>query len=463
MYKIMNCPLDTKEDKFNIIIPPKTAEKLNLTDESNVTLQCGAKSIDASSSISSEPDLSDEAIWLSQNTLEELLLPENIEICVQTIGDGRIIKIGPVIGILTESYIIRNHKKGRFIREDLNCFAEAGNKIGGLIYIFSLNKIDLENKRILGYVPQMNKSKVMSWQEQWVPIPDAIHNRIKISPLSPGYKKINAISNLIPNLKIINRTNKIYKWTIQKILRKDNKAKEYLPKTLLFKGINTLAKMLQEFPFVYLKPVGRSLGLGIIKIEKDGSDKYTAKFWRRGKMYSLGGSLTDILPKLSTLMGKRTYIAQEGIPLATYKGNIFDIRVSVQKDETNTWSISRWKVRVAAPRSIVTNLSAGGTTGSTNQLMDSVFKDDASKISNDINAACLTICKAIENKISGIGDIGLDIGVTEGGKVYFIEANFREHRFISASDEDTESLENTIKKPIYYLNYLYKIQLQNHI
>jgi glutathione synthase/RimK-type ligase-like ATP-grasp enzyme len=455
-YRIMIYPFETKANEFNIIIPLKTAEKLNLTDKSNTTLQFGARSIMASVSISSEADLTDELIWLSRNTLEELLIPENIEICVQIKDQGDIIKFGPVIGVLTERFILEDHKRGHSTRESLNCYAEAGNNIGGLIYIFSLNKIDLNNKRIMGYVPVMNKTTVAKWQEQWLPIPDAIHNRIKISPSSSYYKKLDEISRLVPDFNIINRTTKIYKWTVQKILEKERKAKVFLPKTLLFKGISTLTKMLQEFPFIYLKPVGRSLGLGIIRITKDGSDAYTAKYRRRSKLYSLSGNLEEILPKLRSLMGKRTYIVQQGIPLATYNGNIFDLRVSVQKDETNTWTLSRWKVRVAAPSSIVTNISAGGTGAHINQVMDVVFKEEASKIMNDIKAASLTICKAIENKISGIGDIGLDIGITEGGKIYFIEANFRELRLNGGNAEDPENWKSTFKKPIYYLNYLYK-------
>lgn len=461
-YKITSCPFETKDDEFNIIIPLKTAEKFNLLDKNNTTIQCGARSLNVSVTISLEPDLTDEVLWLSGNALKELLIPENIEICVQIIGHGDIIKFGPIIGILTERFILKDHKKGRPIREAFNCYAEAGNKIGGLIYIFSLNNIDLDNKRIMGYVPLMNKSMIIKWQEQWLPIPDAIHNRIKILPSSSMYKKINKLSELVPAINVINRTTKVYKWRIQKILVKDRTAKKYLPKTLLLKGIDTLTKMLQEFPFIYLKPVGRSLGLGIIKITKDGSNEYTAKYRKIGKLHSLSGSLTEMLPKLSVLMGKRTYIVQEGIPLATYNGNIFDLRVSVQKDETGTWSLSRWKVRVAAPNSIVTNISAGGTGAHINQIMDSVFKEDAPKILNDVKTACLNICRSIENKISGIGDIGLDIGITKGGKIYFIEANFRELRLNGGSAEDLENWKSTFKKPIYYLNYLYKIQLQNH-
>lgn len=460
-FKIISCPFEIKKCKFNIEIPLKTAEKLNLTGKNNITLQCGARSLNASITINSHPYLSYEVLRLSKNTLEELLMPEGMEIYVQVIGDGDIIKFGPVIGILTEGFILQDHKKGRHIREAFNCYAEAGNKIGGLIYIFSLNNIDLDNKRILGYLPLINDSAVINWHEQWLPIPDAIHNRIKISSSSPEYNKLDEILKLIPSANIINRTTSVYKSKIQKILRKDQKAREYLPKTLLFKGIDTLAEMLQEFPFIYLKPVGRSLGLGIIKISRTGSYEYNAEYHNKSKSYLLSGNLTEIWPEVKKVMGKRAYIVQEGIPLATYKGNIFDLRVSMQKDETGTWSLSRWKVRVAAPNGIVTNISAGGTGVHIIKVMNSVFKEDTPEIMNDIKAACLIICSAIENKISGIGDLGLDIGITKDEKIYFIEANFRELRLNGGNAEDTENWESTFKKPIYYLNYLYKTHLVN--
>jgi hypothetical protein len=461
-FKIISCPFKSRKNKFNIEISLKTAEKLNLPDKNIIILNCGARSLNASITISSEPDLPDEVLRLSKNALEELLIPENVEICVQVIENGNIIKFGPIIGILTESFIIQDHKKGLHIREAFNCYAEAGHEIGGLIYIFGLNNIDLDNKRIFGYLPLMNDSAVINWQGQWLPIPDAIHNRIKISPSSPEYKKLHEISKLIPSANIINRTTSVYKWKIQRVLRKDQRVQKYLPETLLFKGTDTLTEMLRKFPFIYLKPVGRSLGLGIIKITKTGAYEYNAEYHSKDKSYLLRGNLTEIWPEVKKVMGKRAYIVQEGIPLATYKGNIFDLRVSMQKDETGTWSLSRWKVRVAAPDRIVTNISAKGTGAHINMVLDSVFKEDAPQIMNDIKTACLIICSAIENKISGIGDIGIDIGITKDKKIYFIEANFRELRLNGGSAEDLENWESTFKKPIYYLNYLYKTHLENH-
>lgn len=456
-YKIMKCPIDAKDNPFTLMISLKTATELNLNNGSNVNLQCGIQDTNATVSIVSESDLRDETLWLTEDILNKLLIPDNIEIGVKTMGHGNIIKFGPIIGVLTDDAILKSHKKGLSTREAFNLYAEAGNEIGGLIYVFSLKNIDLDNKRILGYVALINDSASITWREQWLPIPDAIHNRIKVSPSDSEYEKINSLIKIYPNMIIINRVTRIYKWAMQKMLVKDHELEKYLPKTVLFKGINTLNKMLQEFPFVYLKPTGRSLGVGIIKIEKCGLDKYTAQYHDDSKqLYSLSGNLTDILSKLKKVMGTRTHIVQEGISLATYNGNIFDLRISVQKDGTGAWGLSRWKVRVAAPNDIVTNISSGGSGARIDQVLNSVFKEKADEIMKEIKIASLTICKAIDNKVNGIGDIGLDIGISNSGKIYFIEANFRELRLNGGSAENTEDWKNTFKKPIYYLNYLYE-------
>lgn len=466
-YKIAKYPIDSKDDHFRLYISSKTADQLNLKYGNNIILECGSKRVSVLVtviiSVVSQIKLEDGVLWITSNTFEELSIPELIEVRIQMLKNNTLMKIGPVIGILTEGSILEAYKKGRPTREAFEYYSSAGNKVGALIYVFALNDIDLNNNRIKGYVPLVNESRITNWQEQWVPIPDAIHNRIKISPSNSGYTKIDAMLKLQPNIKIINKVTKIYKWRIQKILEKNREAKIYLPKTLLFRGINTLALMLEKFPFIYLKPVGRSLGLGIIKIIREETDQYTAKYRNEKSTYSISGSLTYILAKLKPLMGKRSYIVQEGIPLAAYNGNIFDLRVSVQKDETGTWSVSRWKVRVAAPNSIVTNISAGGSGARIEHVLGSVFKDKASQVMNEIKAASLIICRALDNSLLDLGDIGLDIGVTGDGRIYFIEANFRELRLNGGSAEDSENWANTFKKPIYYLNSLYNNQLQEDL
>jgi hypothetical protein len=461
IYKIAKYPSKPENNQLGLFISSTAAEQLNLKNGSNLILQCGLKSINVVVNTTFETELNDKILWVTENVLEELFLPEPIEIRIQILKSENIMKIGPIIGILVEEHILKKYKKGRQTREAFECYANAGTEVGALAYAFSLSDIDLNNKRIKGYVSVKSNSKTMSWQEQWLPVPDAIHNRVKKSYSKSEYKKIQEIKKLPSNIIIINRVTNIYKWRVQKILEKDMNAKKYLPKTVLFKGAITLTRMLREFPTIYLKPVGRSLGLGIVRITKESQDSYTAKYTKKRTTYSITGTVPDILFKLKSLMGKRTYIVQQGIPLATYKGSIFDLRVSVQKNGTGVWGVSRWKVRVASSGNIVTNLSAGGYGAHLEKIMNLVFKDYAVKVMNEIKLASLDICSALENELDGIGDIGLDIGVTENGKIYFIEANFRELRLNSGSAEDSENWANTFKNPIFYLNYLYNTKLQN--
>lgn len=459
-YKIIQFTSGTKNYRKSLILSLNAAQNLRLADRDSIAIHCGHRAANASIIIGSDDNLSDSALYLTYDVLEELYLPEGIEIRINKIGSGNTIKFGPVLAVLTEESIIRKHKKGLHNREAFDCYVEAGNKIGGMVYFFSLNNLDLDNNRVLGYVPSMCEVDTIKWKEQWLPIPDAIHNRIKTSAGSSSYKKIETLTKLYPDINVVNRTTYIYKWRMHKLLERDKKAKKYLPRTLLYNGINTLRDMLEEFPFIYLKPVGRSLGLGIIKLSKNTAGIYTAQYNENKIPHTIQGKLDDIMTLLSPLMGKRSYIVQEGINLATYKENIFDLRVSMQKDENGEWSLSRWKVRSATNNNIVTNVSAGGSVYHVEKVLGAVFKDNTNSIMTLIKNASLIICKAIENKLKNMGDISLDIGITQSGKIYFIEANFRELRINSGVNENFENWKSTFKKPLYYLDYLYKNQLE---
>lgn len=370
-------------------------------------------------------------------------------------------KPAPTIGILVDKIRHKKDLAGRLAAKEYAAYLEACNEIGASVYTFSLNDIDLINKRVYGYIPSLDSLGNMVWNEEWLPIPDLIVNRALVT--SPGFKnrKIQKLINCFPNVKIINRITRITKWKMHKSLRKNYEINKYLPKTVLFDSMDSLNNMLKEFSCVYMKPTDSSLGFGVVKITKEKRNVYQANYKRRGKNYSVSGNLRDILLQLKSLMGKRTYIIQEGIPLATYRGDIFDIRVCIQKDGTGKWSIPLWIVRAARPDSVVTNNAAGGSELEVETVISTVFPNNANEILDKIKNAGLLISEAIENRFPGIGDIGMDLAVTNTGKIYFIEANLRHTKFMDGSSEEYRKWNITYKLPIYYLNYLYKFDINN--
>lgn len=367
----------------------------------------------------------------------------------------------PTIGILIDNLRRKKDLIGGARASELKAYFEASNEIGASVYAFSLNSIDLINKRVYGYIPSIDSLGNMVWNEQWLPIPDLIVNRALVSAPSIKNEKIDKLINSFPNVKIINRITRIPKWEMHESLQQNNEISKYLPKTILFDGIDSLNNMLKKFSCVYLKPTDSSLGYGVVRITKDRENEYQAKYRIRKYNYSTSGSLSNILLQLEPLISKRLYIVQEGIPLATYRGNIFDFRVCTQKDGNGEWSIPVWIVRAAKPDNVVTNNSAGGRTLVVERVIRTLFSNNANEVLDKIKNASILISETIEKNFSSIGDIGMDLAITNTGKVYFIEANLRQTKFMSGSSKEYRQWKILCKLPIYYLNYLYELEINS--
>jgi glutathione synthase/RimK-type ligase-like ATP-grasp enzyme len=366
---------------------------------------------------------------------------------------------GPIIGILTDR--IRRKKNLNFkpTTRAFRAYLEACNGIRASVYTFDLNNIDLINKRVYGYIPSIDSLNKMVWNGQWLPIPDLIVNRAYLSASSIGNEKINKLINAFPNIKIINRITRISKWEVHEALQKNNDINKYLPNTVLFYNIDSLSNMLKEFSCVFLKPTDGSLGIGVVRITKDKENEYKAEYRISKNNHSISGSLSNILLQLKPLMGKSIYIVQEGIPLATYRGNIFDFRICVQKDGNGKWIIPIWIIRAAKSEDVVTNNAAGGRTLDVEKVINTIFSNNAGEVLDELKNVSILISEAIEKNFPGTGDIGMDLGITNTGKIYFIEANLRQGKFTRDGDYK-EYLEWKIsyKVPIYYLNYLYELE-----
>lgn len=367
----------------------------------------------------------------------------------------------PTIGILIDEINNKKDLINKLTTRIFTAYLEACNEIGASVFTFSLNSIDLINKRVYGYIPSIDILGNMVWNEKWLPIPDLIVNRALVSAPSIKNQKICELINSFPNVKIINKITRISKWKIHESLQENNKINNYLPKTVLFDGIDSLNNMLKEFSCVYLKPTESSLGIGIVRITKDKENKYQARYKISKKNYSTSGSLSNILLRLEPLMGKRIYIIQEGIPLAIYRGNIFHIRVCIQKDGTGEWSIPLWAISATKPDNVVTNHAAGGNELEVEKVISTIFSNNANEVLDKIKGTSLLISEAIEKKFPNIGDIGMDLGITNNAKIYFIEANFRQTKFVSGSTEEYIKRKILFKLPIYYLNYLYELEINS--
>ena len=64
------------------------------------------------------------------------------------------------------------------------------------------------------------------------------------------------------------------KWTIYRLMRKDERFSPHLPFTRMYESPADLTEMMSKYPLVYLKPINGTGGRGILRIEKQNGGSY---------------------------------------------------------------------------------------------------------------------------------------------------------------------------------------------
>src|SRR5690606_35205332 len=132
--------------------------------------------------------------------------------------------------------------------------------------------------------------------------------------------------------------------------------------------------------------------------------------------------------KVSRIVRKQKYMIQQTIPLAKYKGRPYDIRVTVQRALHGQWQVTGMYGKVARKGSHVTNVSRGGTAKTCDQLFRHSFSQPH-RIDHSLKQFSMRISRYLGSQLKRLADVGLDVGVSQDGKPYFIEMNGRDMRY----------------------------------
>jgi glutathione synthase/RimK-type ligase-like ATP-grasp enzyme len=350
----------------------------------------------------------------------------------------------PYVGILVENRAYKAIPRGRTRFENLSFYEEAAILYDFIPCYFRLKDIVLGENQIQAYV----KGNDNLYKKQYVPIPKVIHNR--------GYSsKSNnkKIQQLIGNdIIIFNKKNRFRKLQVHKILLNSYELHAHLPMTLKANEKN-IHKMLKIFDSLIIKPDNSSLGLGVMLINKTNNEyKWTFRNPETKRYESL--SFKERLPKrLLQYLEKRTYLVQQRIPLATYQGNPFDLRVSVQKNGTGNWQVTGIVGKVANDGHYLTNVARGGKA----YPLDVLLKEknlNKVEVYGAIKKFSIQVAQQLSSELDGLADIGLDIGITEDGFPMFIECNGRDFRITFRNAQMESTWKATHTTPLAYARYL---------
>ncbi|MFP7299303.1 YheC/YheD family protein [Neobacillus niacini] len=214
----------------------------------------------------------------------------------------------------------------------------------------------------------------------------------------------------------------IGKWTKYKLMSKEKKLSEFLPKTQFFSE-ESLWTMLEQFGCIMIKPCFGYRGKGIIQLSVLEEDRIEVHYEFKKLTFNGKSETYEYLMK-HFLSKKGRYIVQKRIPLATIDNCPFDIRVMVQrKRKSLEWRVTGKLAKVAAKGFFITN--AARKVLSVKEAIDksTVNEFDSINILEKLDQAAMLTAQHLGSYYKTTRVFGLDMGIDEKGDIWIIEAN----------------------------------------
>ncbi|WP_025691868.1 YheC/YheD family endospore coat-associated protein, partial [Paenibacillus zanthoxyli] len=323
-----------------------------------------------------------------------------------------------LIGILLNAAAHRGVPQGRTGWESLARYEEAADAYGLTPCYLKLSDIDPASGYSAAYIkgPQGYKRVV-------IPIPQVIHNRAIYPPGNTGTQRLAA-----RGVKLFNRRSRYGKDEIHRLLSLNPELLRHLPGTEA--GSKSLRRMMELYPDLILKPRRGSIGKGIMRLRREDQKGWVLDYLHKDRMVTVNIDPSKLPHALLRRMNAGSYLIQERIPLAEAGGRPFDLRVTVQRGWGGDWAVTGLFAKLAPPGGFVSNIARGGEAAQASYVLEQAFPARAAAHYR-MSAASLGIAVAhcLESSLPGLADIGLDIGLTRDGQLFFIECNGRDQRY----------------------------------
>jgi hypothetical protein len=326
---------------------------------------------------------------------------------------GNTLHLGPVIGFIAKK---NKNNLTKSALESYQSRLEQYDKIGGLLFICTSDRIDTANESIQGYYynPE-GKTVETRWINGTFPYPDSM------------FKKIRIPSNIERDLRIklgnkLFNTNFFNKLQFWQICESTERIKSFIPQTSLFRQKWDLQDMLSKFGMVYLKPIQGKKGEGIYMVKKEVDQLILTNYKKEKQTFR---TINELKAYLDKHIRNEDYILQQGIA-TIYKNKQVDFRLYMQKNVNGTWVCQGSVGRVAQEESIVTNLKQIAHISTGEKVIRIVFQVDSEKakqIMNGAIVACKEVCNVLDQKLGHFGDVAIDLIIDNEYKPWILEVN----------------------------------------
>ncbi|MBL0388500.1 YheC/YheD family protein [Tumebacillus sp. ITR2] len=392
---------------------------------------------------------------LAEDVRRELLMPDSARVDLLQSTGG--LRFGYVLGIIaqlkTESETLVGQQVPVF-KHLLNAAEEEG--MTG--YVFSPLDIEWEQDFVTGYAWD---SSHRVWRRRRMPMPDVVYDQI----VSRVFQKRDDVAEQRERLLKMVRPrgfnpdffdkSQVHTW-----LSGAPRTKNLVPDAITFKTSTQASQFLYRHSDVYMKPIHGSLGIGILRLKRrpEGQVQYQMKKKGGALVQGTAGSISEFLKKFAPRLRKGPYLIQETLRLKTWQGRPFDIRLLLQKDGTGKWNRTKTFCRIAQDGDITSNLSTGGDALAVKAVLKDILPGDkaVNRVMRELSQIAEDVPAVLEATVEGtLGELGLDLGLDENGKIWVIEINSKPWKKPNIEDGEWRELSLlAFARPVQFAKYL---------
>jgi len=330
---------------------------------------------------------------------------------------------------------------------------QAAKKLSMRAFVFCPLDIDWRSRSIYGYVYD---DAAGAWQAKHFPFPDVVYDRL----FPPRGRLANLLFAAAKRLRTQGQVQMFGrafrgKWEVYSALAKHDDVKEHLPETRPLHKLADLDLLLRKHGYVFVKPDMGSQGAGVVSIRATTNGYRCRGRNHRNVPYAVNThSLAHVLAVAKSASMRRRLLVQQGLELSFLQGRTFDVRAVVQKDHEGKWQLTGAAVRIGRPGSVTSNLHGGGHAARPEALLKRAFPASYSEIMETLVRLALRIPAVIDQELGRYGELGLDFGVDNNGKIWLIEANSKPGRTVFLRTGDYALRRTSIARPMQYSRYL---------
>jgi len=399
------------------------AAKWGLAHESDVRVRFGCEVATATVLVRQEGD----GVRMSPMLRARLYFPNSYRGKLVYHANRGELQVGPLIGLLT---VAASGQEGTHDASLFRGLWREGMALGAMVYAFAPHDVDWSQRLVRGWVERRGGAERMV-----LPLPDVIYNRVPNRSLERTLHYRRFLRQLAEVKHTYMFNPRFFdKWQVHRWLSAMQESRQYLPETRLLASVRDMERILLRHGQAYVKPLGGSLGKGIVRVARGREGGYTVSY-RLGErnLEHLHANFAEAAADVYLAKHRRRYLVQQGVTIARYHGRVFDVRVTLHRNGQGDWEVVGPAAKVAAVGAVTTHVHSGGRVYPLKKVLREVFPRDDSAVYERVLEASTKIARAIEKASHlPLGELGLDLGLTPQGEVHLFEVNARPGRMVFA-------------------------------